>query len=431
MQHSQTKQTMEPESDFLLIALTEACQQIDMPNRSPSAPFSPPTVDDLGDPVSLATFFQIDKLGKELTTFIVKDRRLVGGEVRMIRSDNGGSGFYPQFVGPILVRRALQVGSPGAAIEWLRKVLGTTAATGRTIQALWGVPVAGEIQLTSDVKIVPIGTLPDSAQKRRLTQVNNSPYGSVFNYAEPESALVMARQIEPFTFDPETQPNLQNDDYLAAHKLLLDIALALTVVGPRSVISAMKWFSFDDPDLEYALLGSSHSSHMHEIVPSQLVNYPALDPNEAPQIVQGYLALSGTTRDKVRVALQRLDQAQRRRNIGDRAVELSIAFETLLGDDGNTEMTHKIKVRSVRLLGGTADARKRNADVINKTYKIRSQLVHTGSVSAGETETICGERISTSVIIDHATSMCADLIKIIIKRRFIPEWPIFDITEQI
>lgn len=290
--------------------------------------------------------------------------------------------------------------------------------------------MAGEIQLTPDVKIVPIGALPDSAQKQRLTQVNSSPYWSVLNHAEPESALLMGRRIEPFTFDPETQPNLQNDEYIATHELFLDIALALTVVGPRSVISAMKWFNFDDPDLEYALLGSSHSSHMHEIVPSQPGNYLALDSNEAPQIVQGYLALSGTTRDKVRVALQRLNQAQRRHNIGDRAVELSTAFETLLGDNGTTEMTHKIKVRSVRLLGGTAEVRERNAAVIYKAYNIRSKLVHTGSVSATGTETVCGQRMNFSEIINQTILMCADLIKIIIKRGSIPEWSIFDITEQ-
>lgn len=128
MQHSEITQTLEPELDFLLIALTEACQQIDMRNKSLSAPRLLPTVDDLGDDVSLATYLQIDKLGKELTTLIVKDRRFVGGEVRMIRNDGGGSGFYPAFVGPILVRRALQVGSAGAAIEWLKKNIGNNCS---------------------------------------------------------------------------------------------------------------------------------------------------------------------------------------------------------------------------------------------------------------------------------------------------------------
>lgn len=93
-------------------------------------------------------------------------------------------------------------------------------------------------------------------------------------------------------------------------------------------------------------------------------------------------------------------------------------------------MTHKIKVRSVRLVGGADEVRTKNAAVINKAYSIRSKLVHTGHVDSAGFETVCGQRMSVSDIIDHTVTMCVDLIKIIIRRGSIPNWSIFDINEQ-
>lgn len=385
--------------------------------------------------ISVKVASQIHDWGKKLQMLLVKDDRFPSNSVRIVRGDGGGSGFYPNFVGVSLVRIALQTGSPEAAIAWLQKVLATTTATGKTIHALWGVPVDREIQLTPHVKIVPINELPDSFQKKRITGdscfFNNSLVMPRLDYEQPQSALMVDRKIEPFIYDPAVEQNFNNDEYLQTNELLLDVTLALTVVGPRVPISAAQWFTFDDPDLEKAGISSGvRRSQMLEILPNQSSDYPVLDPVEASQIVQAYLALHIETRDKVRVALQRLNQAQRRHNIGDRAVELSIAFETLLGDNANTEMTHKIKVRSARLIGGTDDVRKKNAAIINKAYDIRSNLVHKGRVDAAKVENVCSQKMSAAEIIDHAITMCADLTKIIIRRGSIPDWACFDIAEQ-
>ena len=128
----------------------------------------------------------------------------------------------------------------------------------------------------------------------------------MLDFSAPQSALMMERRIEPLTYDPETQGEPTYDEFSAVAEKLRDITLALTVLGPRSVIPAIQWFSFDDPDFEYAQMGTSRRSQMLEILPNKRRTYPGLDPIEAPKVVQGYLALKGGTRDKVRVALERL-----------------------------------------------------------------------------------------------------------------------------
>lgn len=377
--------------------------------------------------------------GEKLHKIILKDSRFSGNSPRMIQGDSIDSKFYPDNIGNILVRRALQTGRPEEAIAWLQKVLGTTVAFGKTIQALWGVKVKGEIQLTQDVKIVPFEDVPDSEQKQLLTNVPfthpMSPVMSVLPRMPPESALIIARRIEPFIFDPDIQ-STSTDDVLKTRELLErleEIALVLTVVGPRVAILAPQWLTYDDPDLQQASMMSGRGSRgrFREILPGWLNDYPVLDPIEAPQIVQYYLALHGDTRSKVRVALQRFNQALCRGNAGDRAVELSTALEALLGEkDVRIEMTHKIKVRSVRLIGGENKVRMKNAVIIKKAYDIRGDLVHTGHVDATKSYTICGESMSVSDIIDQAVLICANLIKIIIRRGSIPDWSIFDITEH-
>jgi hypothetical protein len=383
--------------------------------------------------VSAKASIIIHALADRLSKLIVKDSRFPGVSVRMIRGDDGAIGFYPNMVGFSLVRRALQTGSPEAAVEWLQKVLETTTATGKTIRTLWGVPVDQEIELTSRVKIVPIDKLPDSRQKQRITGhshlLSGPPVMNPLNWQPPQSALVVSRKIEPFIYDPDAQPNFTHDEFIQTHELLLDVTLVLTVVGPRASIPSVQWFTFDDPDLNEASIVSGSSRWQNlEILPAWHTNYPVLDPEEAPLVVKDYLALQGNTRSKVRVALQRLNQAQRRHNIGDRAVELSTAFEALLGDNSTTEMIHKIKVRSVRLIGGTDEVRKRNAAILNNTYKIRSTLVHTGHVDELSVKNVCGQKMSASDIIDQTITMCSNLIKIIIRRGSIPDWSIFDIA---
>jgi hypothetical protein len=230
------------------------------------------------------------------------------------------------------------------------------------------------------VSIVPIGDLPDSQQKNWLLNLpaRDEIFMSSLNWMPPSSALVVSYRVEPFIHDPAQTGQLR-EDATAIHSLIADVTLALTLVGPRAPIQAAHWFILDDPDLEEASLLRGSRGHSHiEILPFRDGNYPPLDPIEAPQIVQGYLALETQTKNKVRVALERLGQAQNRRSLGDRAVELSIALETLMGDNATTEMTHKIKVRSVRLIGGSDEVRKKNSAVMNKAYSIRSSLVHTG-----------------------------------------------------
>jgi len=174
-------------------------------------------------------------------------------------------------------------------------------------------------------------------------------------------------------------------------------------------------------------MGGGRSHPLIEVFPKIPREYPLLDPVEASAVVSGYLQLRGHTRDKVRLSLNRLNQAQRRHNLGDQAVELCIALEALVGDDQTTELTHKIKVRGARILGGDDKQRARHSSIIGRTYDIRSKLVHTGRVDEGKKYNIVGETSTPTQIIEEAVPLVASLIKTLIREGSIPNWTSFDI----
>ena len=365
----------------------------------------------------------IMEIGKRMPDIIIHDERFPGNKVLMVRKLGGALGFYPNFIAAPLVRRVLQTGDPDDAIRWLQKVLGTTAADGQCVLALWGVPVERRIELTPRVAIVPMDGLPESKQKQLVTnlwyQHTAGPFFSSLHLTPPESALVVGDWVEPFFYTPD-EDNL-TDGFAAKRKLLSEIALVLTAVGPRVPLEAACWFNFDDPDLEQASSAQSfYVQSFIEVLPLRPQVYPPLDPVEAPRVVQNYLAMQEAVRGKVRVALQRLSQAQRRHNFGDQAVELSIALEALMGDTATTEITHRIAVRSARMLGGDGSVRAKNGKVIKDAYKIRSQTVH------GQAESRKGRETEKRKIIDRTLEICIELVKTIIQQKAIPDWNTFD-----
>lgn len=366
-----------------------------------------------------------------LEDLITSDSRFLGRAVKMVRTINGASGFYPSFVGPKLLQRTIDTGSASAGISWLQKVLSTQVANGKFITALWNVPVDSEVQLTPDVRLVPFDSLPHSGQK---TVIENSQFqtgviSSPLAWKPPSSALVVPYQVAPFLCSPEE--NLAIDGgFPDLHESVADITLLLTLIGTRVAIQVAHWFNFDDPDLELALLGQSRGSQMMEILPRLTrQDPPTLNSEEAIEIIRRFNALTPSAKEKIKVATDRLKRALLRHQPADRAVEVSIAFEILCGDTQTSEMTHKVKVRAVRLLGGNRDVRERNRTILTKTYNVRSKLVHQGSHDT-KPISVLGVPMEVDAVISEACHLCAELIKTVIRHGAFPDWQHFDINDH-
>ncbi len=373
----------------------------------------------------------IHNMSSGLEDLIISDSRFLGRTVKLIGKLNGASGFYPKFVGPQLLQRTIDTGSASGGISWLQKVLSTQVADGKFITALWNVPVGSEIQLTPDVRLIPFDLLPHSRQK---TAIENSQFqpgniSSPLDWELPSSALVVPYQVAPFLRDPE-ENHVMDGAYSGFQESVEEITLLLTLIGPRSAIQVAQWFNFDDPDLEFALVSQSRHSQMIEILPTLAgQNPPPLNSEEAIEIIRRFNALAPQTKERIRTATDRLKRALLRHRPADSAVEVSIALEVLCGDNQTSEMTHKVKVRAVRLLGGNSDVRDRNRTILTKTYDVRSKLVHQGSHTT-KPISVLGVSMGVDAVISEACHLCAELIKTVIRRGAFPNWLDFDINDH-
>lgn len=379
-------------------------------------------------PLQHAAALAIHKYSDAITKLIAKDDRFPGNEVRMIRSLGGAIGFYPNMVAAPLIRRALKYESSAYAIQWLEAVLATKKAQGSYVTTLWNVPVESEIQLTENVKLVPFNALPDSSHKTSVQNPGSEGLiVSALDWEIPSSALIRCFEVSPVVIDPGQK---LESDYYRIQEETADIILALTVVGPRPPVLAAAWHAFDDPDLNDAAISGRHS-WMMEILPAfSQKPYPLLDPQVAAKVVEQILNLNSKDKPRVVTAIKRLQRALIRHEVGDRAVELSIALEVLLSDKDNSEMTHKVSVRGVRFIGGTSEERTRNLVILKKAYEIRSKLVHQGIQEVGDISMGKGlPKLPAVALINEACELCAKLIRKVLACGEIPDWPTFDILD--
>lgn len=385
--------------------------------------------------VAAEAAFCIHRLGTKLEEMITEDSRFPGTEVKWINKGNGSQGFYPRFAVTPLINRAILSNSAEEAIEWMQRVLATESAISLSISALWGVPVDDEIELLDNVKIVPLANIPDSFNKRWLMGLSDAFVGnavySPLNFTSPQSALVISEEIKPFISGPEdTTPDTALERFNKRHQIIDGITSVLTIVGNRAVIPSSQWLTLEDSDLEQASIINGRGTPWLEILPQKERKEEVLNELLAQEMVRGYFKLDESARGTVSIALHRLNKAIIRRDVGDSAVELSVALEALTGDDTTNEMTHKVKVRTVRLIGGSDEERARNASILKHTYEIRSQMVHKGSVQTNKPKEIAGVKMLPNEIINEAISLCAEFIRKIISIGKIPKWPTFDITEN-
>lgn len=375
---------------------------------------------------------KFDALSKEMVRHVIEDPRFAGNTRLFMYTENGGFPCYPESVPRALFDRAHKTGDVHGAIEWYSRILKAKRATGRTCEALWGVPISKEVRLTDTISILPVSDLRRSAIKRLLTGESRSMgdmlFRTPYEFDLASSVLTIRSDIEQvlFTVEETEKRRVNSAHSVSNYDVLADVARVLTLIGPRAPVSAGIWYEFDDEDLfGYTSEISGRSTRFVDVLPITSQSYPLLDADTAKELVPLFLGLDQQTQKKIRVALQRLNMAQRRHNLGDKAIELAISLESLLSTENN-EVKHRVTTRATRLLAGSEADRVRNRDVISAMYDYRSKMVHQGEAPQ-RGKNIAGVHTTPADILTSAVNLCVDVITSLLRARRIPEWTVFDI----
>lgn len=375
----------------------------------------------------------------ELTKILEEQDEFSGTINLMIRSGSGATGFQPMMAAKFLCRRAHKVGAE-IAVDNLEKILLTTEADLICIMALRGVHCNEEVQLTEGVKLLPIESLPSSRQKNSLLESSerydslawenasafNPNFMSSRNIAR--AALVTTVKLQQVLYDSGDSDNpreqLEIDFIQDVYKTMDEIRLCLTSTGLCYPLEEFNWQQYTDAVLQDAAGGGGKSFGHLEIIPRNQYALGNITEENARPLVEGYFNLPDKFRGRMRIALERLNQAMCRSGVGDRAVDLSVALECLLLGTEKGDNTFKIALRSALVAYSDVEQRMYCRSIIQSMYNIRSNLVHNGIDSnKGEVVKVKGgDRMSARDVVEEATKLTVLIIQNLIKNGEEPDW---------
>ncbi len=336
-------------------------------------------------------------------------------------------GFQPSRAAFLLASRAMK-GEAEAAVDWLATVLESGKASGLYIMPLWRPAVDKVITITERIRLIPFSEVPEPLQKSWVERPFEQYFGAgvlprPLSVVPPTAAIIARKIVDPL-FVPAEEPTRPDADPLP--NLMNDVRDCLGALSADPIIGPIRWFQFEDPELNTAT-GASFVPTPLEIAPQSIPPPTSLDDEAVRTIVVKFLSLTSDTRDRVRISLQRLCQAMLRSDPGDKAADLSIALEALLSSDQAGEHTWKVSTRAAVLTGWDLPSKLYRRRMIAAAYGMRSSMVHRGST--GNTVRISGQgQVPALTVVMEARNICSSVIRAIIERGGIPSWPEFDVS---
>jgi hypothetical protein len=275
-----------------------------------------------------------------------------------------------------LLVRAVQVGAE-QTLENLLRFLAASDLPYRMTLAMGGITLDSSCTLGQNITLLPWKEIPDSFAKSEVFALLTSP-GALHH---PTAALVRdialpRRNVTQKEWE-QGKHNLDPVDYTD----LRDALLCIGLVGPVAPYELLAWL---EPPEWAPVLGFTFSSPMHEYS-LRSNQWPATAAMQARELCERFSQLSSDHKDLMRLRMQRLISAMRRRNPVDAAIDLGITLESLFLDDGEGELSFRLRMRAARLLRQDYDDRVCVFNLVNDLYTLRSAAVHSGRLPPSKT----------------------------------------------
>jgi hypothetical protein len=197
-----------------------------------------------------------------------------------------------------------------------------------------------------------------------------------------------------------------------AHEILNDIALLLNVVEG---VSCLPYSSTTHklPEIPIGLFASSSMRFQtFDVFGNGSSRLSASSSSEINSLVHAFDSLPPESKTRMRKVLSRLMQAKRREKIEDKILDLGIALEMALDDNGNTEqLSLRFRLRGSWLAADNYEDRQSVYNQLKKFYDFRSQVAHTGALKGS----------GTNVARDQFDSYCSLAEKVIRKIIYTPK----------
>lgn len=319
---------------------------------------------------------------------------------------------------------------PSKIVAHLREFTTTNEGQGYHVAAILGFEVHERVELCPNLFLVPFTEVPESVVVDEVFEYGfpmHRAFGRLTKY-DPKAALVFPYRIQSVLMELDNTTSLPTPfepsvDVNSLHQTMDEITRCLTVLGPSAPQILAVWSQYGgDIPLHFRAISFSHSlgdidpsiDHRHEPRAGKAST------EQIKEIIPAYLHLDSDMRAKLRVPLDRLNAAMRRSDTVDRAIELGIALEALLGDNLGTldSISSAVRIRGTWLHGGSGEQRKDAYDLLRKIYNLRSAAVHQGRLKDRKKASESSEDV-----LWRGIELCASLIRSMIALR---SWPCWD-----
>jgi hypothetical protein len=269
-----------------------------------------------------------------------------------------------------LVQRAREVGA-GRAVDDAMVAATVTTIPVRMVVVLSGVSTDERMQL-ADLALLPFADLPQSPQKTALSHVTGAAIPD--DIRAPTAALVRVVEIPGDVYRGGDIGAIKAD-----FGALYDAALVLTAVGPAAPVVRASWAELG-PEIPWPPGAFGWGAPVLDITGGPTTKLTMELAAEAAEVITLFSRISGSLQRRLRIALERLNRAQRRASDVDVAIELGIALEALYLPDAQDELKFRLRVRASRLLGTSEEERRGIYEHVGQLYELRSKAVHTGAL---------------------------------------------------
>lgn len=322
-----------------------------------------------------------------------------------------------------LILRALK-DSPRAAMAAMYDFIDSDRNRCIDVLLLEGIAVHETFEIVDGIVLCPVSevpsrTLQDSLRHAAAIAEPRSFQPSAIllheHKRQPGAALFKIRDERPKFFDQ--MPAFSVPDSVPP---IYEIADVLTIAGPTSPLVCKSFSELADGEFMKDLVGFAWGDAREET--RVFHNVPLTKECVANFIptIRRYLSLPQEVKTRLKVPLHRLNEAVRHRNKEDRALDLGIAFESLLlgGDLTTDEISKRFRHRGAWLLAANGHERAALERKFRDLYDYRSRAAHDGDVTAKGADPV---RVEAALA--EGLGLCGTAIRKIIERGEFPEWP--------
>jgi hypothetical protein len=312
--------------------------------------------------------------------------------------------------------------NPRQAVQSLDKFLKLDHVPVEFVYALYGVKLPREVKLTSDLKLMSFNDIPESFNKKFFIRGGHQINRELFGFSiYPTAAFVKNFRSKPQVKPAPVGTGSRSENYIDQE--ISDAYLWLCLIGDTRPIVVVHWYNIADwvpfarhspetitPEIPDILF----KTWIHKVK-----KFTETDIVKAQELHRKFQALKETDKKKLRISLDRLNQAVWRSKQVDKAIDLGIALEALFLEGVGEQLSLMFRLRGAWFLGDTSDSRKKLFEDLNDLYDIRSKAVHNGGF-----EQIYKKKNEEDVakLLDRGISYCRKaIIKIISAGKF-PEW---------